>query len=80
MRVQRKVKIANIKAKPKLNPEVFRLAFHIKMGDITIDEIPPIKIEYVDDGLYLLKKGNLTYSAFKLLGIKDIKSKFYEAD
>tara|TARA_R110000796_G_scaffold154621_1_gene271313 strand:- start:2317 stop:2559 length:243 start_codon:yes stop_codon:yes gene_type:complete len=61
-----------------ISPQTFDLASKIKSGQINIEELPPIKLVSHMDGSYRLKDGRHRITAFKLLGIKEIKSKFYK--
>lgn len=78
MRTVSQINIVNIKVdKHSISPQTFDLAYKIKEGLININDLPPIKLQYVN-GTYVLKDGRHRITAFKLLGIKSIKSKYYK--
>jgi ParB-like chromosome segregation protein Spo0J len=66
------IKIESIKwDKLPINPSVLRLVDFIRSGG----EIPPIHLQRSSQGGYKLKDGRHRVSAYKLLGIKTIKSR-----
>lgn len=79
MRRIEQINIKNIVVdKHSISKETFDLAYKIKTNKLSIEYLPPIKLEYIKDGTYKLKDGRHRITAFKLLGIKSIKSKFYK--
>jgi len=73
MRQYKKIKIANIVIdRYPLNPSILGLLEHLKSGG----SVPPIHIQKIGNGQYKILDGRHRVTAFKLLGKKDILSRF----
>lgn len=78
MRVVKYIPIINIIVDShSISEETYDLALKIDCGEIDIDKLTPIKV-VMKDGSYILRDGRHRVTAFKLLGIKKIKAKFFK--
>ena len=80
-RVTEQINLINIKVdRHSISKQTFDLAFKIKLGEINIEELPPIKLIMNNKGAFILKDGRHRLTAFKLLGYKTIKSKYFKLE
>lgn len=64
-----------------LDENVLELAVKLKLGEVTIESLPPIKtIENATTKTHTIRDGRHRYTAAKLAGITKLKCKFYEWD
>ncbi|MDC7249163.1 MAG: ParB/Srx family N-terminal domain-containing protein [Sphaerochaetaceae bacterium] len=64
--------------KHSISPQTFDLAKKLDSKEITPEDLPPVKLVYNMNGSYTLLDGRHRVTAFKLLGLEQIKSKYYE--
>lgn len=74
------INIINIvwKGKLPINKKSFDFAISIKNGDIDINDIPPILLEQLPNGEYLLRGGRHRYVAYRLNNLDRIYAKVFK--
>ena len=79
MRVIKLIPVSNIIIdRYSISPETLNLVDFIRNNNNL--ELSPIKVQKLSNGQYKLKDGRHRVTAFKLLGLKEIKAKFYDSD
>lgn len=63
--------------KHSISPQTFDLAKKLESGEITPEDLTPIKTVN-QNGTHILKDGRHRVTAFKLVGLKQIKARYYE--
>lgn len=78
MRVEKFVNITNIIVdKHSISEQTFDLAKKLDSGIIKVEDLPPVKL-IEDKGTFILTDGRHRITAYKLVGIKQIKGRYYE--
>lgn len=77
MRVTKPLNVANLVLdRMPINPHTLALVDYIRQIGYT-DGLPPIHVRPQEDGSYLVLDGRHRVTAFKLLGLTYIMSRFY---
>lgn len=77
MRVVEFINIANVVVdRHSISEQSFDLAKKLDSGQIQPSDLTPIKV-VLNKGAYVLKDGRHRITAFKLVGLKQIKAKYH---
>jgi len=79
MRITSWINICNISVdRHSISKQTFDLASKLENNEIFKDELPPIRVTLNKNGTFILKDGRHRVTAYKLLGLKTIKAKYYK--
>lgn len=76
MKKQKWLHLINVKIKGTypLNPKSMELALKIWNKEISPEDLPPIKVQCDEKGVYWIKDGRHRFIALKMCGFKKIKA------